>query len=130
MCTSRKFLLAFKSMINLGFRLKCFPFYIILTKYGIRLKFGTKKDILQWRNVNIVYIMFKLFCIYGLGIYTELTDPGLKTNERIQYYFVVSCETLALACMSFVVLFAERIRALFDSVYLFESKMRKCYNFQ
>lgn len=125
MCISKKALLSLQFMINLGFRLKCFPFYVSQTKSGFRFKMGTKSNIFQWRFANCVYIMFKLFIPFGLGIYLEITDNTLQINERIQYYFVASVEIFAFSVMICVMLFSTNIFGVFDSFFVFEGKMSK-----
>lgn len=125
MCTSTNFLKSYKFLINLGYCFKYFPFYVILTNHGIRLKPGNLIDILQSYIIISFHFLFKIICIYILGIYIELTDKTLETNERIQYYFVVSCETMALLCICFNMFYAERMRGLFDTSFLFQAKISK-----
>lgn len=115
-------------MINLEFRIKCFPFYTVKTSTGYwQLMLGSKTDVFLWRVANIAYILFKIIVEYCKGIYFEIYDENLKLTDRLQYYFLISCESLAFAFMLCTGLFSTNIRDTIEECHRFEYKMSKCY---
>lgn len=89
---------------------------------------GTKSEVFLWRLSNTAHILFKILVEYSTGIYLELFDEELQITERLQYYFVMSCESMAFAFMVCVGLFPNNIRCVFDATHGLEYKMSKFYS--
>lgn len=114
-------------MVNLGFLLKCFPFYVIPTKKGNQLVLGNRKELFLWRLGNICHILFKIFGQYSTAIFVELVDETVLANERLQCYFVLSLESLAFAFMLCTALFPTNMKQVVGAHLEFKSKMSKFF---
>lgn len=76
-------------------------------------------------SVEDFNILLKILVEYLIGIYLELYDEELQITERLQYYFVMSCESLAFAFMLCTGLFSTNIRDVYGAMFLFNKNISK-----
>lgn len=122
---SRKTITLFKFMINIGFRLQCFPFKLIINEDGIpklqRQKYKTQKCI--WEIIIIGYALLQLTFL-SLVIWYDLTFDT-PPEETAQGFMTIPPYLVGIVFPLLTYLHWETWIVVFNSFIIFCERLRK-----